>query len=150
TFWGTIKAKVQQFLDKFLQGLKIAKSIRLNDKDLSYILFRSWKHAQEGKSSLRSDHNKTGIFAEAEDAAKRIGTRFADGMKNPSWKEQARALTDTKKTDSERDIQRPEGLAQPCRSTALDSRSQSDAAKIRNISESLKILEGKLRERYLR
>ncbi|MDE6084737.1 MAG: hypothetical protein K2G11_09665, partial [Muribaculaceae bacterium] len=37
TLWGKIKAKVQQFLDKFLQGLKIAKSIRLNDKDLSYI-----------------------------------------------------------------------------------------------------------------
>ena len=96
TFWGTIKAKVQQFLDKFLHGLKIANGIRLNDKDLSYILFRSWKHAQEGKSSLRSDHNKTGIFAEAEDVARRIGTRFADGMKNPSWKEKARALTDTK------------------------------------------------------
>ena len=41
TLWGKIKAKVQRFLDKFLRGLKIAKSIRLSDKDLSYILFKS-------------------------------------------------------------------------------------------------------------
>ena len=151
TFWGTIKAKVQQFLDKFLQGLKIVKGIRLNDKDLSYILFRSWKHAQEGKSSLRSDHNKTGIFAEAEDVAKPIGTRFADGMKNPSWKEKARALTDTKNPIQNETYNAPKDSRMPHRKdAALDSRSQSDAAKVRNISESLKILEGKLRERYLR
>lgn len=60
TLWGKIKAKVQQFLDKFLRGLKIAKSIRLNDKDLSYILFKSWKNMRENN-----------IFAKAEDAAKR-------------------------------------------------------------------------------
>ncbi|MBD5351903.1 MAG: hypothetical protein HDR86_03645 [Bacteroides sp.] len=60
TLWGKIKAKVQQFLDKFLQGLKIAKSIRLNDKDLSYILYKSWKNLR-----------KKGMFADAEDAVRR-------------------------------------------------------------------------------
>ena len=50
TFWGAIKAKVQQLLDRFLRGLKIAKSVRLTDKDLSYILFKSWKHAKEKKA----------------------------------------------------------------------------------------------------
>ena len=60
TIWGKIKAKVQQFLDKFLQGLKIAKSIRLNDKDLSYILYKSWKNLR-----------KKGMFADAEDVVRR-------------------------------------------------------------------------------
>lgn len=65
TFWGTIKAKVQAFLDKFLQGLKIAKSIRLNDKDLSYILYKSWKNLR-----------KKGVFADAEDVVMRRRTGY--------------------------------------------------------------------------
>ena len=65
TLWGKIKAKVQQFLDKFLQGLKIAKSIRLNDKDLSYILYKSWKNLR-----------KKGVFADAEDAVRRIQSGY--------------------------------------------------------------------------
>lgn len=69
TLWGKIKAKVQSFLDKFLRGLKIAKSIRLNDKDLSYILFKSWKNMREKKG-------KGGVFADAEDAVMRRRTGY--------------------------------------------------------------------------
>lgn len=65
TLWGKIKAKVQAFLDKFLQGLKIAKSIRLNDKDLSYILYKSWKNLR-----------KKGVFADAEDVVMRRRTSY--------------------------------------------------------------------------
>lgn len=65
TLWGKIKAKVQAFLDKFLQGLKIAKSIRLNDKDLSYILYKSWKNLR-----------KKGVFADAEDVVMRRRTGY--------------------------------------------------------------------------
>lgn len=65
TLWGKIKAKVQAFLDKFLQGLKIAKSIRLNDKDLSYILYKSWKNLR-----------KKGFFADAEDVVMRRQTGY--------------------------------------------------------------------------
>ena len=76
TLWGKIKAKVQQFLDKFLRGLKIAKSIRLTDKDLAYILYKAWKHKREN-----------GVFAKAEDIAMRRktgydsdpATKFRDG-----------------------------------------------------------------------
>ncbi len=73
TLWGKIKAKVQQFLDKFLRGLNIAKSIQLKDKDLAYILYKAWKHKREN-----------GVFAEAEDIAMRRKTgydrtMFADG-----------------------------------------------------------------------
>lgn len=65
TLWGKIKAKVQAFLDKFLQGLKITKSIRLNDKDISYILYKSWKNLR-----------KKGVFADAEDAVMRRRTGY--------------------------------------------------------------------------
>ena len=71
TLWGKIKAKVQQFLDKFLNGLKIAKSIRLSDKDLSYILFKSWKRARETKTG----HGD--VFMEAEGVLRSEGTRFS-------------------------------------------------------------------------
>lgn len=92
TLWGRIKAKVQAFLDKFLQGLKIAKSIRLNDKDLSYILYKSWKNLR-----------KKGVFADAEDVVmrKRTGydaddvTRFRDpglGLEETITKMKAEAM----------------------------------------------------------
>lgn len=72
TLWGKIKAKVQQFLDKFLQGLKIAKSIKLTDKDLAYILFKSWKN-------MRGDK---GVFAQAEDAVMRYRTGWDKSMES--------------------------------------------------------------------
>ncbi len=43
TFWGKVKAKVQQFLDKFLRGLKTAKGVRLTDKDVT-CPYKSWKN----------------------------------------------------------------------------------------------------------
>lgn len=96
TLWGKIKAKVQSFLDKFLRGLKIAKSIRLNDKDLSYILFKSWKN-------LRDKKGKGGVFADAEDAVRRrqsgydadAVTRFRDpglGLEETITKMKAEAM----------------------------------------------------------
>lgn len=75
TLWGKIKAKVQAFLDKFLQGLKIAKSIRLNDKDLSYILYKSWKNLR-----------KKGVFADAEDVVMRRRTGYDEAMLSESAK----------------------------------------------------------------
>ena len=65
TLWGKIKVKVQQFLDKFLRGLKIAKSIRLTDKDLAYIFYKAWRHKREN-----------GVFAKAEDIAMRRKTGY--------------------------------------------------------------------------
>ena len=79
TFWGKVKAKVQQFLDKFLRGLKIAKGIKLTDKDVAYILYKSWKNMRNG--------GKPTIVDMAEDAMIRNKTyyneadlvRFRDG-----------------------------------------------------------------------
>ena len=68
TFWGKVKAKVQQFLDKFLRGLKIAKGIKLTDKDVAYILYKSWKNMRNG--------GKPTIVDMAEDAMMRNKTHY--------------------------------------------------------------------------
>lgn len=68
TFWGKVKAKVQQFLDKFLRGLKIAKGVRLTDKDVAYILYKSWKNLRNG--------GKPTIMDAAEDALMRNKTNY--------------------------------------------------------------------------
>ena len=68
TFWGKVKAKVQQFLDKFLRGLKIAKSVRLTDKDVAYILYKSWKNLRNG--------GKPTIMDAAEDALMRSKAHY--------------------------------------------------------------------------
>ena len=74
TFWGKVKAKVQQFLDKSLRGLKIAKSIRLTDKDVAYILYKSWKNLRNG--------GKPTIMDAAEDALMRSKTHYDEIPEN--------------------------------------------------------------------
>ena len=68
TFWGKIKAKVQKFLEKFLRGLKIAKSVKLTDKDVAYILYKSWKNLRNG--------GKPTVMDAAEDALMRNKTNY--------------------------------------------------------------------------
>ena len=60
TFWGEVKELVNKFLDKLLRGLNIAKSIKLSDKHLGYILYKSWKNLKN-----------RGPIAEAEDITMR-------------------------------------------------------------------------------
>lgn len=66
TLWGKIKKRVQRFLDRFLKGFKFAKSMNLTDKDLAYILYRTWDFMQ-GKSD---------VFRRAEDAARRNRAKY--------------------------------------------------------------------------
>ena len=74
TFWGQVKAKVQQFLDKFLRGLKIAKSVKLTDKDVAYILYKSWKNMRNG--------GKPTVMDAAEDALMRSKTHYDEIPEN--------------------------------------------------------------------
>ncbi|MGM9844537.1 MAG: hypothetical protein ACI30S_09980 [Muribaculaceae bacterium] len=44
TLWGRIKAAFEKLLDKFLAGIKWGSGVRLSDKSIAYILYRSWKN----------------------------------------------------------------------------------------------------------
>ncbi|MBD5283788.1 MAG: N-6 DNA methylase [Bacteroides sp.] len=135
TLWGRVKAKVQEFLDKFLKGLKIGKRFTLTDKDLSYILFKSWKFAKDS----RAGHPD--VFMEAEGVVKSRGTRFNERTRKPSWKETTQALTDTKKVSKDGTDYAQKDSRSHAEGTALTSTTLETDAKIQQISENLKSLE---------
>lgn len=79
TFWGKIKAKVQKFLEKFLQGLKIAKSVKLTDKDVAYILYKSWKNLRNGGKPTVMDAAEDAIMRNKTNYNETDISRFRDG-----------------------------------------------------------------------
>lgn len=141
TLWGKIKAKVQQFLDKFLRGLKIAKSIRLNDKDLSYILFKSWKHQRD-----------SGVFAKAEDVAKRHRSgydaedraRFRDpdmGLEETITKMKAEAMqANADNLQAKRDAMRAIGGNLNHLRSAMARQREYDITTVKSVTDLAKIL----------
>lgn len=145
TLWGKIKAKVQSFLDKFLRGLKIAKSIRLNDKDLSYILYKSWKN-------LRDKQGKGGVFAEAEDVVmrRRTGydaddvTRFRDpglGLEETITKMKAEALqANTDNLQAKRDAMRAIGGNLDHLRQAMARQREYDITTVKSVADLARIL----------
>jgi len=145
TLWGKIKAKVQSFLDKFLRGLKIAKSIRLNDKDLSYILYKSWKN-------LRDKQGKGGVFAEAEDVVmrRRTGydaddvTRFRDpglGLEETITKMKAEALqANTDNLQAKRDAMRAIGGNLNHLRQAMARQREYDITTVKSVADLARIL----------
>ena len=64
TVWGKVKERVMKFLDAVMSGLGI--KTRLTDKELAYILYRSWKNLRDNGS----------LFDIAEDIAMRSKTGF--------------------------------------------------------------------------
>ena len=145
TLWGKIKAKVQSFLDKFLRGLKIAKSIRLNDKDLSYILYKSWKN-------LRDKQGKGDVFAEAEDVVmrRRTGydaedvTRFRDpglGLEETITKMKAEALqANTDNLQAKRDAMRAIGGNLNHLRQAMARQREYDITTVKSVADLARIL----------
>lgn len=145
TLWGKIKAKVQSFLDKFLRGLKIAKSIRLNDKDLSYILYKSWKN-------LRDKQGKGGVFAEAEDVVmrRRTGydaddvTRFRDpglGLEETITKMKAEALqANTDNLQAKRDAMRAIGGNLNHLRQAMARQREYDITTVKSVADLARVL----------
>lgn len=141
TLWGKIKAKVQAFLDKFLQGLKIAKSIRLNDKDLSYILYKSWKNLR-----------KKGVFADAEDAVmrRRTGwdddevTRFRDpglGLEETITKMKAEAMqANTDNLQAKRDAMRAIGGNLNHLRQAMARQREYDITTVKSVADLARVL----------
>ena len=142
TFWGDLKARVQKFLDRFLAGLGIPKSIRLTDKDLAYILFKSWKYAKEG--------GKADVISEAADVAMRHRTGWDRKNVEPDWKAKTKALTDAKNPiQKETYSAHKDSRMTHQKDAALDSPSKSDVAKVQQICESLKNLSEKIPEKGL-
>lgn len=86
TVWGKVKAKVQAMLDKFLASLGISKRVTLSDRDLQYIMYRSWKGLKErGPIAQAEDvvmRRRTGWDADAQrvekqrQAVERTNSRF--------------------------------------------------------------------------
>lgn len=79
TFWGKIKAKVQKFLEKFLRGLKIAKSVKLTDKDVAYILYKSWKNLRNGGKPTVMDAAEDALMRNKTNYNEKDISRFRDG-----------------------------------------------------------------------
>lgn len=50
TVWGKVKERVMKFLDSVMSGLGI--KTRLTDKELAYILYRSWKNLRDNGTLL--------------------------------------------------------------------------------------------------
>ncbi len=138
TFWGKVMGTVQRFLDKFLEGLGIPKSVRLKRKHLHYILYRSWKARREA-----------GVLDEAEDIAMRRRTGY-DG-RSPSWAETCDALTDVSKEKS------PNGNTSalsdsPSRAETpglLPNHTRITDTKVRKVSDKLKSLSANLPDKGL-
>lgn len=68
TVWQRVKAKIQDFLNRILEGLKIPARIRLTENDLSYMMWKLYKH-KERKAAGKSAEGD--IFDKAEEIARR-------------------------------------------------------------------------------
>ena len=67
TVWQRVKAKIQDFLNRILEGLKIPARIRLTENDLSYMMWKLYKH-KERKAAGKSAEGD--IFDKAEEIAR--------------------------------------------------------------------------------
>ncbi len=68
TIWQRVKAKIQDFLNRILEGLKIPARIRLTENDLSYMMWKLYKH-KERKAAGKSEEGD--IFDKAEEIVRR-------------------------------------------------------------------------------
>ena len=100
SLWQRVKAKIQDFINRILEGAKIPSRIKLSEGDLSYMMWKLFKH-QERKAAGKPAEGD--IFDKAEEAVRRqewkkaedgmeIETR--DGGNNQTMAERARAVTE--------------------------------------------------------
>lgn len=68
TLWQRMKAKIQDFLNRILEGMKIPARIRLTENDLSYMMWKLYKH-KERKAAGKSEEGD--IFDKAEEIVRR-------------------------------------------------------------------------------
>lgn len=68
TFWQRVKAKIQDFLNRILEGLKIPARIRLTENDLSYMMWKLYKHKERKAAGKPAEGD---IFDKAEEIVRR-------------------------------------------------------------------------------
>lgn len=68
TLWQRMKAKIQDFLNRILEGMKIPARIRLTENDLSYMMWKLYKH-KERKAAGKPEEGD--IFDKAEEIVRR-------------------------------------------------------------------------------
>ncbi|MCH5234455.1 MAG: hypothetical protein J1E16_04115 [Muribaculaceae bacterium] len=154
TLWGRIKAKVQQFLDKFLKRLNIPKGIRLTDKDIAYILYKSWRNLRDKSRTPASQTNSESrdIFEEAKDVAFRNKTgydaddakRFRDpdmGLEETITKMKAEAMqANADNLQAKRDAMRAIGGNLNHLRSAMARQREYDITTVKSITDLAKVL----------
>lgn len=68
TIWQRLKAKIQDFLNRILEGLKIPARIRLSEEDLSYMMWKLYKHKERKAAGEPAEGD---IFDKAEEIVRR-------------------------------------------------------------------------------
>lgn len=68
TIWQRVKAKIQDFLNRILEGLKIPARIRLTENDLSYMMWKLYKHKERKAAGKPAEGD---IFDKAEEIVRR-------------------------------------------------------------------------------
>ena len=77
TIWQRVKAKIEDFLNRILEGMKIPARVRLTENDLSYMMWKVYKHkrrkaARVSSASASARYEREGdIFDKAEEIARR-------------------------------------------------------------------------------
>ena len=68
TIWQRVKAKIQDFLNRILEGMKVPAHIRLSENDLSYMMWKLYKHKERKAAGKPAEGD---IFDKAEEIVRR-------------------------------------------------------------------------------
>ena len=107
SFWQRVKAKIQDFLNRILEGLSIPAKIKLTENDLSYMMWKLFKHQQRKTAGKPAEGD---IFDRAEEIARRekwnrsgesLSIVARDGGDNMSMADRARAIINQKSIEIE-------------------------------------------------
>ena len=107
SLWQRVKSKIQDFLNRILEGLSIPAKIKLTENDLSYMMWKLFKHQQRKTAGKPAEGD---IFDKAEEMARRekwnrsgesLSIVARDGGDNMSMADRARAIINQKSIEIE-------------------------------------------------
>ena len=147
TFWKRVVNFMEKAMGAILRGLKIRTPWKYTRKEYQAMgsLFESKLREQAPEGPLREAEQIVKRYTKEQKAEKNEKVRRED-----KWKETARVLTDTKKPTQKETYSAPkDSRLSHQKDAALDSQSKSDVAKLKNICESLKLLERNVSDKGL-